>query len=466
MRHLPGDTIAAISTALGPGAVALVRLSGDSAIKIADRVFRGRRPLADCSTHTVHHGRIVDAESREVDEVLATVMLAPNTYTTEHMIEFGCHGGPIPARRVLAACLEAGARQARRGEFTERAYLGGRLDLLQAEAVADIVASETPRGLEMALGQLEGGLSAPVAALRATLVSMRSEIEAAIDFPEEVDADEAIRSLSRMAGRARSQVEELLRNHEVGAAVRDGVTVALVGKPNVGKSSLMNALLMRDRSIVTTLPGTTRDAIEELLHIDGIPVRLVDTAGWRETADEAELAGVERARAAARGAALAVLVVDSSVPPDREDRAVASALDPASTLIVANKCDLGRDGAGASVADFEALFAAPRTRGTPVMWASALTGEGLEELRGALADASLGPAHQESANVTNVRHAEALRKVRANLERVQVLAAKGSPYELVGAELVAATDALGEMTGETTPEEVIRHIFDRFCVGK
>jgi tRNA modification GTPase len=464
MRHLPGDTIVAISTALGPGAVALVRLSGDSAIEIADRVFRGRRPLRDCATHTVHHGRIVDSYDREIDEVLATVMHTPNTYTTEHMIEFGCHGGPVPARRVLAVCLEAGARQARRGEFTERAYLGGRLDLLQAEAVADIVAAETPRGLEVALGQLEGGLSAPVAELRAMLLSMRGEIEAAIDFPEDVDADEAVGAMSRLSRRARSQVERLLRNHEVGAAVRDGVSVALVGKPNVGKSSLMNALLMRDRSIVTVLPGTTRDAIEEVLHIDGIPVRLVDTAGWREATDEAEMAGVERARAAARGASLALLVVDASTPPDDEDRAVAGALDPDSTLVVANKRDLSRD--GASAADLRALFKAREPHRIQIMWASALTGEGLTELRAALANACLGPAHQEPASVTNVRHAEALKKVGACLDRADALVADGSPYELVGAELVAATDALGEMTGETTPEEVIRHIFERFCVGK
>jgi tRNA modification GTPase len=269
-----------------------------------------------------------------------------------------------------------------------------------------------------------------------------------------------------MNQQARHQVEDLLRNHEVGAAVRDGVTVALVGKPNVGKSSLMNALLMRDRSIVTMLPGTTRDAIEELLHIDGVPVRLVDTAGWRETDDEAEQAGVERARAAARGAALAILVVDSSSPPDGEDRAVAAALDPGSTVIVANKSDLRRDGDGASGAEFDALFEGRRPQGVPVMWASALTGEGLEELRGALADATLGPAHREPANVTNVRHAEALRRVRDSLERARELVDGGSPYELVGAELAAATDALGEMTGETTPEEVMRRIFDRFCVGK
>ncbi len=353
MRHLPGDTIAAISTALGPGAVALVRLSGDGAIQIADSVFQGSRPLADCPTHTVHHGRIVDADGREVDEVLATVMRSPHTYTTEHVIEFGCHGGPVPARRVLAVCLQAGARQARRGEFTERAYMGGRLDLIQAEAVADIVTAETPRGLEMALGQLEGGLSGLIAELRSTLLSLRGETEAAIDFPEDVDALAARQALALLGQSARDQVEALLENCAVGAAVRDGVSIALVGKPNVGKSSLMNALLMRDRSIVTAAPGTTRDAIEESLHIDGIPMRLVDTAGWRETEDEAERAGVERARAAARGAVLSVLVVDSSAQPDEEDAAIAVALDPRATVVVANKVDLGR---ATAAADFASLF--------------------------------------------------------------------------------------------------------------
>jgi len=465
MTHLPGDTIAAISTALGPGAVALVRLSGEGAIEIADRAFRGGRPLSDCPTHTVHHGRIVDCDGREVDEVLATVMRSPNTYTTEHIIEFGCHGGPVPARRVLAVCLEAGARQARAGEFTERAFLGGRLDLVQAEAVADIVAAETPRGLELALGQLEGGLSGLITELRATLLSMRAEIEAAIDFPEEVDAEEAITKLRGLSDVAHGQTGRLLENSEVGAAVRDGVSVALVGKPNVGKSSLMNALLMRDRSIVTTAPGTTRDSIEEHLHIDGVSVRLVDTAGWRDSADEAERAGVERAQLVARGASLTLLVVDSSVPPDAGDAAVASALNAATTVLVGNKVDLG---SAATDSELVALLSGngDDRLSARVFRVSALTGDGLEALRSALAEACLGSARRESATVSNVRHADAIRSVSERLSAADALIGDGAPYELVGAELADATAALGEITGETTPEDVLRHIFDRFCVGK
>ena len=364
-------------------------------------------------------------------------------------------------------CLEAGARQARPGEFTERAFLGGRLDLVQAEAVADIVAAETPRGLELALGQLEGGLSGRIAELGTTLLSMRAEIEAAIDFPEEVDADEAVSKLKELSEAAHCQTCRLLKNCEVGAAVRDGVSVALVGKPNVGKSSLMNALLMRDRSIVTTAPGTTRDSIEEHLHIDGVPVRLVDTAGWRDSTDEAERAGVERAQAAARGAALSLLVLDSSAPVDAGDVAVASALDPSATVIIANKTDLG---SGESDGELRSLLCGegdgserPEMR---VFRVSALTGAGLDGLRSALADVCLGSAHRETAAVSNVRHATALRRASERLSAADKLLEEGAPYELVAAELTEASTALGEITGETTPEDVVQHIFERFCVGK
>ena len=478
MKQLPGDTIAAISTALGPGAVALVRLSGEHAMEVADRVFRGARPLAESPTHTVHHGRVIDSDGREVDEVLATVMRAPHTYTTEHMIELGCHGGSVPARRVLAACLEAGARQARRGEFTERGFLGGRMDLVQAEAVADIVSAETPRGLEMALGQLEGGLSERLAALRETLLSARCEIEAAIDFPEDVESATALTEFERLCGEAVAMVDMLLEGCRAGAAVREGVSVALVGKPNVGKSSLMNALLMRDRSIVTTAPGTTRDAIEESLHVDGVPVRLVDTAGWRSTNDEAEMAGVERAKGAAAGATLVLFVVDASDAPDGADAAIGAELDADRTIVVANKDDLGR---GPRPSDLAALVGAVENAAIPggpadqvaraeraarVVHVSALSGTGLRALRAAIAEAALGSTHAESVCVSNVRHAEALRRVGGSLRRATEMAAKGSPAELAAAELADATAVLGEITGETTPEAVLQRIFDRFCIGK
>jgi tRNA modification GTPase len=393
------------------------------------------------------------------------------------MIEFGCHGGSVPARRVLAACLEAGARQARRGEFTERAFLGGRLDLVQAEAVADIVAAETPRGLELALGQLEGGLSDRLAGLRSALVSMRSEIEAAIDFPDDVQSAETTRTFLDACASALEEIDSLLETCEAGAAVREGASVAIVGKPNVGKSSLMNALLMRDRSIVTKAPGTTRDAIEESLHLDGAAVRLVDTAGWRAATDEAERAGVERAKAAAAGATVVLFVVDGSSEIGAEDVNIASTLDLSRTIVVANKEDLGR---ALAADDVIGLFrGAARTGGMPaarpaderrgsvrVNWVSALSGTGLRELRAVLAAAVLGADHAESVCVSNVRHIDALKRVRAALEAARASAEEGRPGELTASELADATSALGEISGETTSEEVLRRIFDRFCIGK
>lgn len=470
---MPGDTIAAISTSLGPGAIAVVRLSGPRALEVGDAVFRGAGALSACTSHTVHHGHVVDRTGREMDEVLATVLLAPHTYTTEHMIEFGCHGGAMPARRVLAACLEAGARQARPGEFTERAFLGGRLDLVQAEAVADIVAARTPRGLELALGQLEGRLSGKLAALRETVLAARSEVEAALDFSEDVDGASAMASAGALATEAAVQAAGLLKNCERGIAVRDGVSVALVGRPNVGKSSLMNALLVRDRSIVTPSPGTTRDTIEELLDLEGVPVRLIDTAGWRETREEAERAGVRRARAAAEGAAVVVHVLDASEPLADEDREIGRVLAGRAAVVAANKSDLEQ---AFGVSDVTRLYAlsgdGPRSGGTgraaepTVVSVSALTGAGLDVLRRALWGACTSTESGTEPSVTNVRHVHSLRRVQAALRRGAQLVERAAPGELVAAELAQAADALGEITGETTPEDVLEHIFARFCVGK
>jgi tRNA modification GTPase len=463
MRAQPGDTIAAISTALGPGAVALVRLSGEGALEVADAVFRGTDRLSGSHSHTVHYGHVVDTDGRPIDEVLATVLLAPHTYTTEHMIEFGCHGGSVAARAVLAACLEAGARPARRGEFTERAFIHGRLDLVQAEAVADIVGAETPTGLRLALGQLEGGLSGRLKQLRETLVELRAELEAAIDLVDDMDG--AFRpDVSGLCESAAEQVSGLLANCEFGVAVRDGVVAAIVGRPNVGKSSLMNALLMRDRSIVTAIPGTTRDALEELLHLDGVPVRLIDTAGIRRPADAAESAGVERAQAAASGATLTILVLDASEPLGDDDLRAAERLAFPRTVVALNKADLEP----ATTAESATAFFSQAGLGAAAecVSVSAMTGEGLPQLREAIGRAGIASPGGGDVDVTNVRHVEALRQVMASIEVTLRLSEEGAPYEVVAAELAAATDALGEISGETTPEDVIERIFERFCVGK
>lgn len=456
MRATPWDTIAAIATAIGPGGIAIVRIAGADAVRITDTIFRGAARLSRAPSHTVHHGYIVDSAGREVDEVLATVMLAPNTYTTDDVVEFGCHGGAMPARRVLEVCLEAGARVARRGEFTERALLGGRLDLVQAEAVADIVSAKTRRGLEFALGQLEGGLSNRLAELRVELLSFRAEVESLIDFSDDDIESPTVTMITDLGRKCCRTVDDLLSDSVVGAAVRDGVSVAIVGRPNVGKSSLLNALLSRARAIVTALPGTTRDAIEETVDLEGVPVRLIDTAGWRSSRDPAEVEGVERAKAAATGADLVLLVIDSSDGITAADRAVAEQLDRERTLAVLNKTDLIAGG----VAEIE-------LDGVPSAAVSALTRDGIPELRRAISTLLLdGKAGGAVPAVTNVRHINALKEVGAALERAVVLLKDGAPPELAAIEVAEAAGVLGEITGETTPDHVLRHIFERFCVGK
>lgn len=460
MRESPRDTIAAISTAAGTGAIAIVRMSGESALEIADAIFEGAS-LENCPSHTVHYGRVVDEDGATVDEVLATVMRAPRSYTTEDMVEFGCHGGDVPARRVLSVALASGARLARRGEFTERAFLAGRLDLVQAEAVADVVAARTRRGLEMALGQLAGSLSLDLAALRKEVLEFRAEIESLTDLPDEELPDRTRDQITAIGRRALVRVAKLLERCELGSAVRDGVSVAIVGRPNVGKSSLMNALLERDRSIVTPLPGTTRDAVEDYLHVSGVAVRLIDTAGWRDGGDVAEQAGVERAVAAARGADVVLFVVDGSRELTDGDAAIAAELEPGRTVVAVNKADLLRS---VDVVRPRRLLADGDV--APCVRVSAIDGTGLPELRETVARAAVGCDPSESAVLTNVRHVRALRDCGKSVAAaVRIVDAGGEPT-LAAIDLQEASEALGRVTGETTPEDVLEHIFERFCVGK
>lgn len=457
MRESPRDAIAAISTAAGTGAIAIVRISGEGALEVADAIFEGAS-LSAAASHTVHHGRVVNHNGGTVDEVLATVMRAPRTYTTEDMVEFGCHGGDVPARRVLALLLEEGARLARRGEFTERAFVGGRLDLVQAEAVADIVAARTDRAMDAALGQLEGSLSSGLSSLREMLVDLRAEVDALVDFPDEDVPGSTREELLDLADGVTSSISRMLAHCELGRAVRDGVAVAIVGRPNVGKSSIMNALLERDRSIVTTLPGTTRDTVEDALCVSGVAIRLIDTAGWRSDGDEAEQAGVARAIAAAGRADVALLVLDGSEALCAADASVASSVSTPVVVAALNKSDLPQ------VAE---TTEARRLAGTEnVCVVSALLGHGIDELRATLVRAAAGCDPVEKTSVTNVRHADALRRCRERVVAAADCVRAGEPVELASVELQEATGALGEITGEAAPEEILERIFSRFCVGK
>ncbi len=479
------DTIAAIATAPGAGGLAVVRLSGVRALAVADAVFRGPVPLASALSHTVHHGWALwpsgasGAEAagvvtppiedvvpdRRLDEVLATVFRAPRSYTREDVVELSCHGGELSSRRVLAALLAAGARLAGPGEFTMRAFLNGRMDLAQAEAVADLIHAETTAAHELAVTQLSGELSRRVDALSERIADAVAEVEARVDFAEDVGGVEVPPHVVAAIGAVDGALAELLRDAVWARAVREGVRVPLVGRPNVGKSSLFNALLGEARAIVTDTPGTTRDRVSEAVELAGIRVTLSDTAGLRETEDAVESLGVARAREALAGCAVAIWVVDGSAPLAAEDRAIARELAGKRVVAAVNKCDRP---AATGPADVAALL---NGAGAASVSVSATAGEGLDRLRAALAEALGAGAGQSGAGglgvaVGNLRHAEAMERSREALGRAARAAGDRLPGEIVALELREALAALGEVTGRSVGEDVLDRIFSKFCVGK
>ncbi len=466
----PDDVIAAIATAPGPAGLAVVRVSGAGALAVADAVFRGGAPLAGAAANTMHHGWAVwpaGAEdtaghgSRRLDEVVAAVFRAPRSYTREDVIELSCHGGPLPAGRVLAALLHAGARLARPGEFTLRAFLNGRLDLAQAEAVADLIHAETQAAQELALSQLAGTLSRRLEELSERVGDSLAEIEARIDFAEDVGGIETPAQVVAAIAGVSEELTGLLASAAYARAVREGVRVVLAGRPNVGKSSLFNALLGEARAIVTALPGTTRDLVSERIEIAGVPITLVDTAGWRAGGDPIEAIGVERAREAVDGARVALWVLDRAAPLAAEDHRIAASLDGKRVLVALNKSDrpavLGR----------ASLPPLPNVTALEVVEVSATTGlglGGLQEALGRLSGATEGAAPLAAA-VANPRHVEALERARAALERAAGAARELRPGEIVALELREALACLGEVTGRTLGEDLLERFFSRFCVG-
>ncbi len=455
------DTIAAIATAPGPAGLAVVRVSGSGALAVADAVVRGRAALSQASSHTAHHGWAVRSEQR-IDEVVATVFRAPHSYTREDLVEVSCHGGHLSARRVLSALLQAGARMAQPGEFTLRAFVNGRIDLAQAEAVADLIHASTEAAHDLALAQLSGVLSSELEKLSDRLTDSIAEVEARVDFAEDVGGIEvpdhvvdAIRELDCVLHR-------MMEGAAYARALREGVAIPLVGRPNVGKSSLFNALLGEQRAIVTAIPGTTRDRVSESIEVAGIPVTLSDTAGLREAAEPVEAIGVERTHEILARSALVMWVVDGSSPLDVEDRSIARRLAGRPLLVALNKTDLGRVVEEGEVAGL--LNGAP-FRVTPV---SAVTGAGLAEVRSDLAEL-LGAGKGEAslgAAASNSRHAEAMGRARDALGRAIEVAGQRMPGEIVALELREAAAAIGEVLGRAVGEDVLERIFSRFCIGK
>jgi len=460
------DTIAAIATAPGAAGLAVLRVSGADALVVADAIFRGPTPLAQAPGHTLHHGWAVwpgaPPPASRLDEVVAAVFRAPRSYTREDVVELSCHGGELPARRVLAALLAAGARLARPGEFTLRAFLNGRIDLAQAEAVADLIHAETAGAHELALAQLAGELSRRVEALAERVADAVAEVEARVDFAEDVGGVEVPEHVIAAIAAVDHDLVGLLASAPYARAVRDGVRVPLVGRPNVGKSSLFNALLGETRAIVTDVPGTTRDRVSEAIDLAGIRVTLSDTAGLRETEDAVEAIGVARTRETLAGCAVALWVVDAAAPLQVEDRRIAGELAAKRVLVALNKSDrLPRT----SAAEVEALLDGAPRRTVAV---SATGGQGLDALRAALAEllGAGGAAAGLAGAVGNLRHAEALERARAALERAARVGAAREPGEIVALELRESLAALGEVTGRSVGEDLLERIFSRFCVGK
>ena len=460
----PFDPIAAVATALGPGAVAIVRLSGPEAVAIASRLFRTprgappRTPLADRPSHRVHHGWLVDPASGErLDEALVLVMRGPRSFTGEDVVELQTHGGQA-AGAVLGACLREGARLAAPGEFTKRAFLHGRLDLAQAEAIGDVVDARTERALALALGQLEGRLSRDVAAARAALVALLARLEAEIDYPDEIDPidpGELRAGLDAVDG----QLAAFLATARQGQVLREGAALAIVGRPNVGKSSLLNALLGRARAIVTDVPGTTRDVLEETLDLAGVPFRVVDTAGIRETHDVVEAIGVARSREALAQADLVALVVDLVDGPGEAEAQLAALAGDRPLVVVGNKLDAWDVAAGDPAARLAPL-------GGRAVAVSAATGEGLGALVEALVAAALGGSAGASPTAVNARHRRSLEAAAERVGAARAAAAQGLAADFVAWDLKEAIAAMGEITGDALADEVIDEVFRRFCVGK
>lgn len=454
------DTIAAIATPPGEGAIGIIRVSGPDAERIAGEIFR--RPdgrMAALRSHRLHHGTIVNPQTGEpIDEVLVAFMRRPRSYTGEDVLEIHAHGSPQILREVLALLLSRGARQAEPGEFTKRAFLNGRLDLAQAEAVLDLIRSRTPAAGRVALGQARGHLSRWVSELREALIEILVQVEAAIDFPEEELELLRREELSERIDALLQRVRGLIRSYEWGKLFREGARVGIVGRPNVGKSSLFNALLGEERVIVTPEPGTTRDVIEESIDLEGLPVVLWDTAGIRATPDHVERIGVEFSMRTLGEAEALLLVLDGSSRLQEEDWVVRDLTRDRRRLIAVNKSDMKL----ALTPEELGLFA----DGSPPLFVSAKTGENLGRLRSALRELLLGADSQPQVVITNLRHRAALQRAAEHLEHSRESAACGLAPEFLAADLQEAKNALEEIVGKITSEDVLERIFSEFCIGK
>lgn len=463
-------TISAIATAIGEGGIGIVRLSGERAVEIADRCFRpsGGHRLTECTPRLAVFGRIYDEEERFVDEAVCIVMKGPHSYTCEDVVELQCHGGSLVLRQVLGLTYRLGARPAEPGEFTKRAFLNGRLDLSQAQSVMDMIQARTKASLEMAAGNLQGRLSEAIGNLRQEILEIIAHLEASIDFPEDDIEEVALGEAEMKVEHIYSEVHDILSSADRGRILRDGLRTAIIGRPNAGKSSLMNLMLGQERAIVTDVPGTTRDSIEEYVNIGGIPLKLADTAGIRDTDNLVEQIGVERAYSYAREAELVLAVFDGSDGMQEADEPIWHLLSQCSgrIIVILNKADLA---VRIDEDEIRQLAAKKEVENLySIVSMSAKSGTGLKELEEEIQNLAFGGkiGWQESVMVSDARQQDILRQALLLLEQTRITLMNGMSEDFVVIDLRSAWEKLGEITGDTIGEDIIDEIFSRFCIGK
>lgn len=455
------DTIAAVSTAMAPAGIGIVRISGNDAFEVADRVFRAKKEgkkLSAVKSHTIHYGWITEGEE-VIDEVLVMVMKGPKTYTGENTVEIDCHGGVLAVKKVLEAVLNAGARAADPGEFTKRAFLNGRMDLTQAEAVMDVISAKSAYALKSSESQLRGTVKKAIRAIREKLIYEIAFIESALDDPEHISLDGYPERLAVVVAEQKKQVEKLLASADEGKMIQEGIKTVILGKPNAGKSSLLNLLAGEEKAIVTDIAGTTRDVLEENLVLKGISLRILDTAGIRKTADTVEKIGVDRALEHAKDADLILYVVDTSVPLDENDAKIMEILKGRKAIVLLNKSDL------TAVIEKEEM---EQKTGAPVISISAREETGMEELEEQMKKMFFQGeiSFNDEVYITNARHKQALLEAKKSLELTAGSIEMGMPEDFFSIDLMNAYEELGSIIGEAVGEDLVNEIFSKFCTGK
>lgn len=456
------DTITSISTPMGEGAIGIVRLSGSRAIEITDKLYKGKKPLAEVDSHTINYGHIVDPDTNEVvEEVMVSVLRAPKTFTREDIVEINCHGGILTINRVLELTMTAGARMAEPGEYTKRAFLNGRIDLSQAEAVMDFIRSKTDRASKVAMNQIEGRLSDMIKRQRQSILEILAQVEVNIDYPEYDDVEDATTEfLLEKSEEIKSEIDRLLATGTQGKIMREGLSTVIVGKPNVGKSSMLNNLIQDNKAIVTEVAGTTRDVLEEYVNVRGVPLRLVDTAGIRETEDIVEKIGVERSRKALSEADLILFVLNYNEALTEEDVKLYEVIKNEDAIVIVNKTDLEQHLDLDEVRDMVGDM--------PVIETSMLKQEGIDQLEEQIRDLFFGGEvqNQDMTYVSNSRHISLLKQARHSIQDAIDAAEAGIPMDMVQIDWTRTWEILGEIIGASASDELIDQLFSQFCLGK